>query len=129
MQYSTLVEQVKDQLLALMTDLVDLPPEGEHLRPALLQQRQQLVAERQRLEGSLPATTPLGTPSASHRPLQGSTHTPGAHHRFPYAPFACTSTFTAPCYHDEVFLPSLSMTVETLPFYTSWLCLLPIMCC
>ncbi len=63
--------QVKDQLLALMTDLVDLPPDGEHLRPALLQQRHQLVAEKQRLEDFLGAR-PTAAPSSAMAPAQAS---------------------------------------------------------
>ena len=94
--------QVKDQLLALMTNLVDLPPDGEHLRPTLLQQRHQLVAEKQRLEDFLGAhataasspamapaqasafrhpSTPPGMQHDAHRLAQSSGPTPGRKRR------------------------------------------------
>lgn len=60
---------MKDRLLALMTELVDLPEAHSYKRPALLQRRQQLIAEKTRLEGgaqqSLPPATSLPNESAT----------------------------------------------------------------
>ena len=90
--------QVKDQLLALMTELVDLPPDLEYRRPTLLQQRQQLATELQRLEGCLSpqlaasrlggatttqasaprqAATPSGLQAKAQQMAQHSVQTPG----------------------------------------------------
>ena len=89
------LDGLKDQLLALMTELLDLPPAREHQRPTLLQRRQALQAQKEALEAAAAAAD---YPAAAMGPQSAIPSVPS----FP-TPSHMSGTYTPPADHQPVY--------------------------